>query len=195
VVKLNKALGQLRIIAGSWRGRKLSVLDLEGLRPTPDRVRETVFNWLQADIGQSHCLDLYAGSGALGLEAASRGAQRVSLVELNSKAAAQLRTHCETLSAQQCEVHNQAAADFLNQNTKQYDIVFIDPPYRDACWSEVAEQLITTDSLAENALIYLEYPTQTERPVLPEQWQLIKEKKAGAVNYCFFQNTVASYKE
>jgi 16S rRNA (guanine966-N2)-methyltransferase len=193
VVKLNKAqqaLGQLRIIAGSWRGRKLAVLHLEGLRPTPDRVRETVFNWLQPHLGQSRCLDLFAGTGALGLEAASRGAEHVSLVELNSKAAMQLRTHCQTLSAEQCEVHNQAATDFLNQNQQQYDIVFIDPPYQSDYWSEVAEQLIATGSLAGDALIYLEYPTQLDKPVLPTQWQLIKEKKAGAVNYCLFQNTV-----
>ena len=191
MVKLNKAKtqGQLRIIAGSWRGRKLAVLDLEGLRPTPDRVRETVFNWLQSHLGQSRCLDLFAGTGALGLEAASRGAEHVSLVELNSKAAMQLRTHCQTLSAEQCEVHNQAATDFLNQNQQQYDIVFIDPPYQSDYWSEVAEQLIATGSLADDALIYLEYPTQLNKPVLPTQWQLIKEKKAGAVNYCLFRNT------
>lgn len=187
--KLSKALGQLRIIAGSWRGRKLAVLDLEGLRPTPDRVRETVFNWLHPHLGQSRCLDLFAGTGALGLEAASRGAEHVSLVELNSKAAMQLGTHCQTLSAEQCEVHNQAASDFLNQNQQQYDIVFIDPPYQSDYWSEVAEQLIATGSLAGDALIYLEYPTQLDKPVLPAQWQLIKEKKAGAVNYCLFRNT------
>jgi len=189
VDKLSKALGQLRIIAGSWRGRKLAVLDLEGLRPTPDRVRETVFNWLHPHLGQSRCLDLFAGTGALGLEAASRGAEHVSLVELNSKAAMQLGTHCQTLSAEQCEVHNQAASDFLNQNQQQYDIVFIDPPYQSDYWSEVAEQLIATGSLAGDALIYLEYPTQLDKPVLPAQWQLIKEKKAGAVNYCLFRNT------
>ena len=189
VVKLSKALGQLRIIAGSWRGRKLAVLDLEGLRPTPDRVRETVFNWLQPHLGQSRCLDLFAGTGALGLEAASRGAGHVSLVELNSKAAMQLRTHCQTLSAEQCEVHLQAATDFLNQHQQQYDIVFIDPPYQSDYWSEVAEQLIATGSLADYALIYLEYPRQLDKPLLPAQWQLIKEKKAGAVNYCLFRNT------
>lgn len=189
MVKLSKALGQLRIIAGSWRGRKLAVLDLEGLRPTPDRVRETVFNWLQPHLGQSRCLDLFAGTGALGLEAASRGAGHVSLVELNSKAAMQLRTHCQTLSAEQCEVHLQAATDFLNQHQQQYDIVFIDPPYQSDYWSEVAEQLIATGSLADDALIYLEYPRQLDKPLLPAQWQLIKEKKAGAVNYCLFRNT------
>ena len=191
MVKLNKTKtqGQLRIIAGSWRGRKLAVLDLEGLRPTSNRVRETVFNWLQSHLGQSRCLDLFAGTGALGLEAASRGAEHVSLVELNSKAAMQLRTHCQTLLAEQCEVHNQAVTDFLNQNQQQYDVVFIDPPYQSHYWSEVAEQLIATGSLADDALIYLEYPTQLNKPVLPTQWQLIKEKKAGAVNYCIFRNS------
>ena len=101
----------------------------------------------------------------------------------------QLRTHCQTLSAEQCEVNLQAATDFLNQHQQQYDIVFIDPPYQSDYWSDVAEQLIATGSLADDALIYLEYPTQLNKPALPTQWQLIKEKKAGAVNYCIFRNS------
>jgi 16S rRNA (guanine966-N2)-methyltransferase len=181
-------VGSLRIIAGRWRGRKLAVLDLDGLRPTSDRIRETVFNWLQPYVGGARCLDLYAGTGALGLEAASRGAEKVSLVEANTQAATQLRIHCRTLEAQHCEIHNQIASDFLNQNKQQYDIVFIDPPYHGGFWSDIAQQLLTANSLAEDALIYLEYPKQIEMPTLPTQWQLIKEKKAGAVNYCLFQN-------
>jgi len=190
VIKDNrvKATGSLRIIAGQWRGRKLAVLDLAGLRPTSDRIRETVFNWLQPHLGAANCLDLYAGTGALGLEAASRGAEKVTLVELNAKAATQLQSHCQTLSATQCQVHTQAASDFLEQNQQQYDIVFIDPPYQGNYWSDIAQQLMTNNSLAENALIYLEYPKQVAMPILPTQWQLIKEKKAGAVNYCLFQN-------
>jgi 16S rRNA (guanine966-N2)-methyltransferase len=193
VIKENKvkAAGSLRIIAGLWRGRKLAVLDLEGLRPTSDRIRETVFNWLQPYVGSANCLDLYAGTGALGLEAASRGAERVTLVELNAKAAAQLQSHCQTLSAKQCQVHRQGASDFLNQNQQQYDIIFIDPPYQGDFWSDIAQQLMDTNSVADNALIYVEYPKQIVMPTLPAQWQLMKEKKAGAVNYCLFQNTTS----
>lgn len=191
MTKHNKAkpAGSLRIIAGKWRGRKLAVLDLAGLRPTSDRIRETVFNWLQPHLGAAVCLDLYAGTGALGLEAASRGASKVSLVELDAKAAQQLRAHCQLLSAELCHVHNQSAIEFLNQNQQQYDIVFIDPPYQHDCWTEIARQLVQSQSLVDKALIYLEYPARMTKPNLPVQWQLIKEKKAGAVNYCLFQNT------
>lgn len=159
-----------------------------GLRPTPDRIRETVFNWLQPYVGGATCLDLFAGTGALGLEAASRGAEKVSLVELNPQAAIQLQTHCQRLEAQQCQIHHQGASDFLTQNQLQYDIIFIDPPYENNFWSTIAQQLIASDSIADDALIYLEYPKQIEMPILPQQWQLMKEKKAGGVNYCLFQN-------
>ncbi|MCL4134905.1 UNVERIFIED_CONTAM: hypothetical protein GTU68_023876, partial [Idotea baltica] len=189
--KQNKAkpAGSLRIIAGKWRGRKLAVLDHLGLRPTPDRIRETVFNWLQPTIGSATCLDLYAGSGAMGFEAASRGASKVSLVELDGKVAQQLTAHCQLLAAEQCQVHTQAATDFLKQNQHQYNIVFIDPPYQFDYWTGIAEQLVQSKCLAEKALIYLEYPAYIAKPALPAQWHLIKEKKAGAVNYCLFENT------
>ena len=186
-----KAAGSLRIIAGRWRGRKLAVLDLEGLRPTSDRIRETVFNWLQPYVGSAHCLDLYAGTGALGLEAASRGAEKVTLVEMNAKATVQLESHCQALSAKQCQIYNQAASDFLSQNKQQYDIIFIDPPYQGDFWSDIAQQLMNTNSVADNALIYVEYPEHIAMPTLPAQWQLMKEKKAGAVNYFLFQNTTS----
>jgi 16S rRNA (guanine966-N2)-methyltransferase len=186
----NKSAGSLRIIAGRWRGRKLAVMDLKGLRPTSDRIRETVFNWLQPHLESAICLDLFAGTGALGLEAASRGAKKVTLVELNSKAAAQLVLYCQRLAAQQCQVYNQAASDFLTQNKQRYDIIFIDPPYQGSSWSAITQQLMASNSVADNALIYLEYPKQIEMPALPLQWQLIKEKRAGAVNYCLFKNTV-----
>ena len=185
-----KTSGSLRIIAGRWRGRKLTVLDLEGLRPTSDRIRETLFNWLQPTIGQANCLDLFAGSGALGLESASRGAQKVTLVELDAKAAQQLRHNCQQLAADNCQLVNQDAATFLSNNSEQYDIVFIDPPYQTDLWTPIAQQLVTQKCLSANALIYLEYPSHINQPLLPTHWQLIKEKKAGAVNYCLFKNTV-----
>ena len=185
-----KTSGSLRIIAGRWRGRKLTVLDLEGLRPTSDRIRETLFNWLQPTIGQANCLDLFAGSGALGLEAASRGAQKVTLVELDAKAAEQLCTNCRQLAADNCQLVNQDAATFLSGNSEQYDIVFIDPPYQADLWTPIAEQLVSQKCLSVNAHIYLEYPSHITQPSLPTHWQLIKEKKAGAVNYCLFKNTI-----
>jgi len=192
VAKQNKlkTTGSLRIIAGRWRGRKLTVLDLDGLRPTSDRIRETLFNWLQPTLGQANCLDLFSGTGALGLEAASRGAQKVTLVELNTKAAEQLRSNCQQLEADNCQVENQDAATFLSGNNEQYDIVFIDPPYQADLWSQIAQQLVSHNSLSVDAVIYLEYPSHISPPSLPAHWQLMKEKKAGAVNYCLFKNTI-----
>ena len=179
--------GQLRIIAGKWRGRKLSIADVEGLRPTPDRVRETVFNWLQPYMGDAMCLDLCAGSGALGIEAASRGAQHVTMVELNAKAAQQLRTHVNDLKTEQCQIIQSTAQQFLASNTQRYNIVFIDPPYQASLWVEIAERLITHQALADNAIIYLECPSKAELPKVPLQWQLLKDKQAGEVRYCLFQ--------
>ena len=181
-------IGQCRIIAGQWRGRKLDVPDVEGLRPTPDRVRETVFNWLQPYIGGSHCLDLFAGCGALGFEAASRGAMSVTMVELNSLAAKQLQENCNNLSATQCQVERTTAQQFLAKNKNKYDIVFIDPPYQADLWTEVAQKLIDNTALSDDAVIYLECPGKADLPELPKQWQLIKEKKAGNIRYCLFEN-------
>ncbi|HHA18380.1 MAG TPA: 16S rRNA (guanine(966)-N(2))-methyltransferase RsmD [Methylophaga sp.] len=188
MAKQNKSYqtGVIRIIAGRWRGRKLTVPDVSGLRPTPDRVRETVFNWLQPMIGDAHCLDLFAGSGALGFEAASRGANQVDMVEFNAKAVKQLQDNCELLNAENCNVRQNTAQQFLTNNSIQYDIVFIDPPYQADLWSEMGQLLVDNDSLAENAHIYIECPSKSDLPVLPEHWQLIKDKKAGEVRYCLF---------
>lgn len=184
------ANNKLRIIGGRWRGRKLTFADIEGLRPTPDRVRETVFNWLQTVIGDARCLDLFAGSGALGFEAASRGATSVVMVEKNGQVAKQLQSNCQLLASDNCQVENKTAAQFLAANSTQYDIVFIDPPYQADLWSEIASQLVAEDALADNAYIYLECPSKADLPVLPSQWQLLKDKKAANVRYCLFINKV-----
>ena len=185
-----KVTGTLRVIGGRWRGRKLTVLDSEGLRPTPSRVRETLFNWLQFSLSGANCLDLFAGTGALGLEAASRGVEKVTLVEFNTGIAEQLSKNCQQLGADNYQLVNKDAVSFLSGDQDQYDIVFIDPPYELGIWSEIAEQLVSQDCLSLNALIYVEYPITAIKPSLPSKWQLIKEKKAGGVNYCLFKNTV-----
>lgn len=188
MVRLNKATNKLRIIGGRWGGRKLAFPDVDGLRPTPDRVRETLFNWLQAKLGGAHCLDLFAGSGALGFEAASRGAESVTLVENNIKAVQHLKDNIQLLTADACIVENITAQQFIANNAKQYDIVFLDPPYQADLWGEIATQLVNNAVLVDNALIYIECPSKQDLPDLPKQWQLIKDKKAGDVRYCLFQN-------
>lgn len=189
MITLNKhqQAGQLRIIGGKWRGRKLAFPDVDGLRPTPDRVRETIFNWLQGVIGDARCLDLFSGSGALGLEAASRGAHSVTMVEKDSQASKQLQRHCQLLMANNCQVEAKTAQQFLTNCSQKFDIIFIDPPYKLNLWSEIAELLMTHAILADNAYIYLECPSKGELPNFPTPWQLIKDKKAGSVRYCLFK--------
>ncbi len=194
MAKQNKGYqtGAVRIIAGRWRGRKLVVPDVSGLRPTPDRVRETVFNWLQNSIADSRCLDLFSGSGVLGFESASRGAKHVDMVELDAKAAIQLQDNCQLLDATNCHIIQNSAQRFLMNNSMQYDIVFIDPPYQADLWAEIAQLLVDNDCLVENAHICIECPSKSDLPVLPKHWQLEKDKKSGDVRYCLFINKIGA---
>ncbi|SFJ87597.1 16S rRNA (guanine(966)-N(2))-methyltransferase RsmD [Methylophaga sulfidovorans] len=184
----NKArTGALRIIGGIWRGRKLAFPEVEGLRPTSDRTRETVFNWLQPYIGGSRCLDLFAGSGALGFEAASRGAAEVVLIENNRQAFMQLKQNAEVLQTPNCHIENKSAEHAIGALNKTFDIVFIDPPYQADLWTKTASDLLSHNLLSDGAMIYLEYPAKQDRPDLPSAWYLLKEKKAGDVKYCLFE--------
>lgn len=187
--KINKPAGTIRIIAGKWRGRKINFPEVQGLRPTPDRVRETLFNWLQNMIGNARCLDLFSGSGALGFEAASRGAAHVDLVELDNLAVQSLQQNCQLLAAENCRVNKATAQTFLNTESQAYDIVFIDPPFQANMWTEIAELLNKNNLLAANAYIYLESPKKQDLADLPSQWQLLKDKVAGDVRYCLFTNS------
>ena len=184
----NKArTNSLRIIGGVWRGRKLTFPEVEGLRPTSDRTRETIFNWLQPSMGGSRCLDLFAGSGALGFEAASRGAAEVVLIENNQQAFLQLKQNADTLKASNCVIKNSSANQAIIESTIPFDIVFIDPPYQADLWTDTAENLVSQGILSQGALIYLEYPAKQDMSILPTSWHLLKEKKAGDVKYCLFE--------
>lgn len=183
----NKAsIGQIRIISGKHRGRKLPVLMAEGLRPTTDRVKETVFNWLMPYINKANCLDCFAGSGGLGFEALSRGAEKITLVELNKAAAKQLQANKEALKADNLFVINNDALLFLSKETPQcFDLVFLDPPFRKDFVAKIAA-LLNQGWLNNNALIYVEMEAEGQQ-VLPNNWQLIKEKVAGQVAYRLYQ--------
>lgn len=182
------ATGSIRIIAGKHRGRKLPVLMAEGLRPTTDRVKETVFNWLMPYIHEANCLDCFAGAGSLGFEALSRGAAQVTLVELNNAAAKQLQANKQLLNADDVTVKNTNFLDFLKSAPKQhYDLVFIDPPFRQDLVTQVAE-LLNMGWLAKQALVYVEMETGSNQE-LPNNWHLLKEKVAGQVSYRLFQYT------
>ncbi len=184
----NAPKGQTRIIAGQFRGRKLPVLMADGLRPTTDRVKETVFNWLMPYIQDANCLDCFAGSGGLGFEAISRGASAVTLVELNKLAAQQLKDNKALLKADNIQVIQQNALDFLHSNQQSYSLVFIDPPFRKGLAQQTA-QLLSEKGLTDDALIYVEMETDHNTQIMPSHWQLLKEKIAGQVVYRLYQNS------
>lgn len=181
------ATSSLRIIGGQWRGRKLQFPCIDGLRPTSDRIRETLFNWLAADIHQAHCLDLCAGSGALGFEAVSRGAAGAVLLETHTAAAGALKAHCQLLGTQAVRVLQQDALRYLQQGPcETFNLVFLDPPFAANLWQGLAAALVARPWLADNALVYIEAPLN--QPLqLPASLQLIKDKKAGQVAYRLYR--------
>ncbi|EKO3993335.1 16S rRNA (guanine(966)-N(2))-methyltransferase RsmD [Vibrio fluvialis] len=181
--------GQVRIISGLWRGRKLPVHDAEGLRPTTDRVKETLFNWLAQDIPRAKCLDLFAGSGGLGFESASRQADKVTMLEMNPQAFAQLKTNIAALKANNIEAVNTDTLAYLKQPGQAYDVVFIDPPFRQGLLQETVQLLEQNGWLAANAMIYIESEKELPLTELPESWQLYREKLAGQVCYRLFERT------
>lgn len=175
--------GFIRIIAGLWKGKKLPVLDAQGLRPTTDRVKETVFNWLMFKIADKTVLDCYAGSGSLGLEALSRGAKHLTLVEMHKSTAMQLNKNIQSLSGAQATVENQDCLTYLTKTKQQFDLVFIDPPFNCGLAEKTINALVENNSLADEALVYLEVEKNLKRTIWPEHWQVIKEKTAGEVSY------------
>lgn len=180
----DKATGKLRIIAGNWRSRVLPVVDLPGLRPTTDRARETLFNWLQNDLSGASCLDLFAGSGALGFEAASRGASSVVMLEVQSAALGVLKKNIQILQADNIQLLDRDAINWLKTKPAQkFDIVFLDPPFDSDYLAKACLLLEQCEWLSDNAFIYMEIDAHNSLPELPNGWSLLKEKKAGQVRY------------
>ncbi|MFR9720325.1 16S rRNA (guanine(966)-N(2))-methyltransferase RsmD [Aeromonas diversa] len=179
--------GFVRIISGQWRGRKLPVRDVEGLRPTTDRVKETIFNWLAPHVRETRCLDLFAGSGGLGFEALSRYARQVTLIERDRGAADQLRRNVALLGSSAAEVIETDAVSWLQGPARPFDLVFLDPPFRKDLLPTVCTLLEQNGWLADGALIYLEREKEAEPPSLPVTWHLIKDKQAGQVCYQLYQ--------
>ena len=177
--------GKVRIIAGLWRGRQLVVEDVEGLRPTGDRVKEMLFNWLQPSIAGSRCLDLFAGSGGLGFEAASRYAEQVVMVERDRVAAHQLSKQIELLDAQKSiTVYATSAEQFLNDNGSTFDLIFVDPPFQEGLLETILPML--PKHIKEGGLVYVECGAkQIAEP--PGGFTLLKEKTTGEVSVRLFQ--------
>ncbi|ARU65353.1 16S rRNA (guanine(966)-N(2))-methyltransferase RsmD [Histophilus somni] len=184
-----KNKGEVRIIAGLWRARKLPVLNSTGLRPTGDRVKETLFNWLMPHIVDSNCLDCFAGSGSLGFEALSRQAKNVTFLELDKTIANQLNKNVAILKCTNANVINQNSLHYLNktQTEPHFDIVFIDPPFYFNLAEQAIKLLVQHNWLHANALIYVE--TEREKTLTtPANWQLLKEKNTKQVSYRLYQH-------
>jgi 16S rRNA (guanine966-N2)-methyltransferase len=181
--------GRVRIIGGSLRNSRLDVPDSPGLRPTAERVRETLFNWLVPMINGAHCLDLCAGTGALGVEALSRGAAGVQFVERDARAAQALRDNLVRLKTTTGQVSVQDAAQFLQGAPQRHDLVFLDPPFALQLWSPLAQQLEQGGWLAAQAWIYVESPRHGT-PELPAHWLLHREGHAGEVRFALYRRSL-----
>lgn len=188
VAAVTGAPGEVRIISGKWRGRKLAVLNAEGLRPTTDRVKETVFNWLMHDISGATVLDCFAGSGSLAIEALSRYAASATLVERDNSLARHLKQNLQKLNCDNAQVVNQDCLNLLSGTaTQQYSVVFIDPPFRKGLALLCCQALEQQQWLTGNALIYLETEKELITAEIPATWRLLKEKIAGQLAYRLYQ--------
>ncbi len=178
--------GKVRIIGGEWRSRQLQFTETPGLRPSADRVRETLFNWLQFDIAGKHCLDLFAGSGALGFEAASRGAGSVYMIEKHAAACRQLHANREKLTAHQISIVQQDVFQFLAGDSTPFDLVFLDPPFGKQLAAQTCHWLEDKQWLTPHAMIYVEVENKPMELEPPSHWQCIKQKSTGEISMLLF---------
>ena len=180
--------GFIRLISGQWKGKKLPVKDKQGLRPTTDRTKETLFNWLMHDIRDANCLDCFSGSGSLGFEALSRYAKYCTFLELDKQVSQQLQVNLNTLNIDNAQVIQSDSLQYLNKPaTLQYDIVFIDPPFNQNLAQPCIEQLEVQGYLSKNSLIYIEVENTLVSLSTPNNWSLLKEKISGQVRYQLFK--------
>ena len=173
----------LRIIGGEWRGRKIRFPPVAAIRPTPDRVRETLFNWLQPSLPGSRCLDLYAGSGALGLEALSRGAREVVFVDENPAVVRHLSGTLDALGCERGQVIHADARRYLDGAVEPFDVVFLDPPYADRALAASCRRIAERGWLEPGGHAYLEDAAAAGPPELPQGWTMLRSKRAGEVGY------------
>ncbi|MEE9492115.1 MAG: 16S rRNA (guanine(966)-N(2))-methyltransferase RsmD [Gammaproteobacteria bacterium] len=179
---MNKSANQIRIISGQWRGRKIHFPDRPGLRPTSDRIRETLFNWLIPYTGGADCLDLFAGSGALGFEAASRGASRVVIVEKTREVYNSLKATKNMLSADAVSVIFDDALSWLKINNETFNIIFLDPPFDSDLLISASQLILETRSLKAGGLLYIEARSDMDLSLFAG-WQIVKSSAAGQVQY------------
>lgn len=178
---------RVRIIGGAWRRRLIAFPDAEGLRPTPDAVREKLFNWLGQELDGLDCLDLFAGSGALGFEAASRGARRVVMVEKNRTVLNALKAGAATLGANNVVLRAGDGVKFLLDNAQRFDVVFLDPPYGAGLQAQVLAVL--PPRLNPDARVYVEHDGSL---VAPAGWTVWREGRAGRAHFCLLKQALAA---
>ena len=187
-IPATRTSSQIRIIGGEWRSRKLTVPDAPGLRPTPDRVRETLFNWLASYIGGARVLDAFTGSGALFLEALSRGASSGIALDLNTEAINNLRRNLELLDCDSAEVLRADALQYLSNTAERgFDIVLLDPPFHQDLLLTACQLLESNNWLNERAWIYTESEQAPSSLAVPNTWRLHREKHTGQVHYALWQ--------
>jgi 16S rRNA (guanine966-N2)-methyltransferase len=173
----------LRIIGGAWRGRRVRFPAGPSIRPTPDRVRETVFNWIQSELAGSRCLDLFAGSGALGLEALSRGAREVVFVDVDPRVTRHLADTLRTLACDRGRVVRSEAGRYLEHAAEPFDLIFLDPPYASGDLADACRRIEAGGWLSAGGAVYLEDAAAAGAPALPAGWTLVRSKRAGGVGY------------
>ena len=178
----------LRIIGGFWRSRQIQFINTEKIRPTPDRVRETLFNWLAGHIEDAVCLDLFAGSGALAFEAISRGGKFATLVDDDAKIVAQLKQQKEILQTNAVEIKQQHALKYVRDDDKQYDVIFLDPPFNSDQLRKVIPLLLEKRLLSLTGLLYVESPSNQDTPQELKTLNCVREKIAGEVRYALYSH-------
>ena len=176
--------GKVRIISGKWRNRTLKVENYEGLRPTSERIRETLFNWLRSEISGLNCLDLFAGTGSLGFEALSRGADNCIFIDKTEAAIKQLKKAKELVIAENCHIFKTNGFDFLSSNkNNSYDLIFLDPPFADNIIDETINLIVKYELVTPNGYIYIEINKNQKFPDIPKNWIIARKKNIA--NVCF----------
>lgn len=190
----SKKLNSVRINAGEWRSRQIKFPDIEGLRPTPDRVRQTVFNWLGQDLTGQRCLDLFAGTGVMGFEALSRNAKSVTMIEFAKPAYQSLLQNQHALQADAAEILQMDAMQYMSRPAKRFDLIFCDPPFNKGWIEKLLPQLPAL--LAHDGILYVEAEFALDQAIIPnfdETWKILKQKKAGNVHYHLLQVLAANH--
>ncbi len=182
----------MRIIGGAWRSRRIQFIDSPKIRPTPDRVRETLFNWLAPKISGTRCLDLFAGSGALGFEAMSRGADQVVLVEADPCIAIMLAKQKALFNAHGMEIRGQSAHSYLRNVSQQFDLIFLDPPFESDLIEQVIPIILDQQLLSEKGQLYVESASQQIESKSFSSLRCIREKVSGEVRYALYKNAAKS---